>query len=416
MTPPATLAVPAGSGPRTGLAARVVVLCFLVNALDGFDIQAIAYVAPALRAQWTLDAGTLGILFSSGLVGMAAGSILLGPVSDRIGRRRTILGCVLVFGTATTLTAFARNPAEMMAARVLTGLGIGGVLPSLNTLVAEFAPARHRNLLVAFMHLGYPLGATAGGFLAAWLIPTSGWTGVFLAGGLVTLALLPVLYVGLPESPVHNTARGPVQGGMGLARALLTAVRPRHTLALWTAFFMGYLALYFLISWTPTLLVDSGLDLSQGIYAGIALNAGGAVGMLVLGEWSARSGLRRLITAFFIAAGLGMALMGQLVGALPVLLAVTVAVGFVGLGGLIGLYSVAARLYPAPVRASGVGFAIGAGRLGGILGPGLGGALMTLGWPMSQYFVVLAVPLVLAGAAMATLRVAALDAPAWQAG
>lgn len=413
MTSPAA---PAASGPRAGVAARVVVLCFLVNALDGFDIQAIAYVAPVLRAQWTLDAATLGLLFSSGLVGMATGSIVLGPLSDRIGRRRTILGCVLVFGSATALTAFTRNPTELMAARVLTGLGIGGVLPSLNTLVAEFAPARHRNLLVAFMHLGYPLGATAGGFLAAALIPASGWTGVFLVGGLVTLALLPVLYLGLPESPAHSAVRTAGARGVGLARALRIAVRPSHTLALWTAFFMGYLALYFLISWTPTLLVDSGLDLSQGIYAGIALNAGGAVGMLVLGEWSARRGLRRLIAAFFVAAGLGMALMGQLAGALPVLLAVTVAVGFVGLGALIGLYSVAARLYPAPVRASGVGFAIGAGRLGGILGPGLGGALMTLGWPMSQYFVVLAVPLALAGAAVATLRVAALDLPARQAG
>lgn len=402
--------------PRAGVAARVVVLCFLVNALDGFDIQAIAYVAPVLRAQWTLDAGTLGLVFSSGLVGMAVGSIVLGPLSDRIGRRRTILGCVLVFGSATALTALTRNPAELMAARVLTGLGIGGVLPSLNTLVAEFAPARHRNLLVAFMHLGYPLGATAGGFLAAALIPVSGWTGVFLAGGLATLALLPVLYLGLPESPAHHALRTAGARGVGLARALTTAVRPSHTAALWTAFFMGYLALYFLISWTPTLLVDSGLDISQGIYAGIALNAGGAVGMLVLGEWSARRGLRRLIAAFFVAAGLGMALMGQLAGALPVLLAVTVAVGFVGLGALIGLYSVAARLYPAPVRASGVGFAIGAGRLGGILGPGLGGALMTLGWPMSQYFVVLAIPLALAGVAVATLRVAALDLPARQAG
>lgn len=413
MTVPAEPAAPA---PRAGVAARVVVLCFLVNALDGFDIQAIAYVAPVLRAQWTLDAGMLGLLFSSGLVGMAVGSIVLGPLSDRIGRRRTILGCVLVFGTATALTALARTPAELMALRVLTGLGIGGVLPSLNTLVAEFAPARHRNLLVAFMHLGYPLGATAGGFLAAALIPTSGWSGVFLAGGLATLALLPVLYLGLPESPAHGASRTAPLGGMGLVRALRVAVRPSHTLALWSAFFMGYLALYFLISWTPTLLVDSGLDLSQGIYAGIALNAGGAAGMLVLGEWSARRGLRRLIAAFFVAAGLGMALMGQLVGALPVLLAATVAVGFVGLGALIGLYSVAARLYPAPVRASGVGFAIGAGRLGGILGPGLGGALMTLGWPMSQYFVVLAVPLVLAGAAVVTLRVAALDLPARQAG
>lgn len=415
------MSVPAAEPARAG-ALRVLVLCFLVNMLDGFDIQAIAYVAPVVRAQWTLDAGTLGLLFSAGLVGMAAGSVLLGPLSDRIGRRRTIIGCVALFGTATVLTALARTPLEMALARVITGIGIGGVLPSLNTLVAEFAPERHRNTQVAVMHLGYPLGATAGGFLAAVLIPHWGWSGVFYAGGLATLALLPVLVAALPESerrpaPARAGAhRAGADGQPGIAAALVSAVAARHTLALWGAFFMGYLALYFLITWTPTLLVDAGLALNQGIYAAIALNAGGAVGMLVLGEWSARRGQRRLIAAFFVASALGMALMGQLTGTLGLLIAVTTVVGFLGLGGLIGLYAVAARLYPASVRATGVGLAIGAGRVGGILGPGLGGLLMALGWSMSAYFAVLALPLALAGLCMASIRVAALDRPSVGAG
>jgi MFS transporter, AAHS family, 4-hydroxybenzoate transporter len=409
-----TLAPTSAAAP----AARVVLLCFLVNAFDGFDIQAIAYTAPVLRTHWSLDARMLGLAFSSALVGMALGSVLLGPLSDRIGRRRTVLGCVLLFGTATALTGFARAPVELLALRALTGFGIGGVLPSLSTLVAECAPARHRNLLVALMHLGYPVGATLGGLLAAVLIPGGGWRAVFWAGGGATLALLPLLYFGLPESPAFQAARaagGAPRRGAAIAQTfgmLRLAAPPLHTLALCTAFFMGYLALYFLMSWTPTLLVDSGLRLEQSIYAGIALNAGGGIGMLALGEWSARRGLRRLIAVFFVIAGAGMALMGQLVGALAPLLVLTVMVGFFGLGALIGLYSVAARLYPAEVRAGATGIAIGAGRIGGIVGPVLGGALLALHWPMGHYFALLALPLLLAGLAVAALRAGALERPA----
>ena len=317
----------------TALQWAVVVLCFAVNALDGFDIQAIAFTAPSIRDAWTLSGRTLGVVFSAGLVGMAVGSILLGALSDRIGRRRTILLCVALFGTATLLTGAARNVPELIALRFLTGLGIGGVLPSLNTLVAEYSPERRRNLLVAVMHLGYPIGAMTGGLIAAQIIPEHGWRWVFYGGGLATLALWPLLAAALPESPQYLLGRsdarsrergltllarigqradtGPEPGASGpdrgpgiLARA--GGMRTR-TLALWSGFFLGYLALYFLMSWIPTLLVDAGLALDRSIYAGIALNVGGGIGMLALGHWSATRGLRPLIMGFFIAAALSMA-------------------------------------------------------------------------------------------------------------
>lgn len=402
-TPPAAAAHPLGT------ALRVLALCSAVNMLDGFDLQAIAYVAPVLREAWSLDARALGLAFSSGLAGMAAGSVLLGPASDRFGRRRMILACVLLIGAATALTALARNLPELLALRTLTGFGIGGVLPSLNTLVAEYAPARHRNLMVAGMHLGYPLGATAGGFLAATMLPNGSWGGVFLAGGLATLALLPLLYFALPESPAFRTAAAAAR--QPPLDALRRAVPVRHTAALWAAFGTGYLALYFLMSWTPTLLVDAGLALRSSIYAGVGLNVGGGAGMLVLGAWSARRSLRGLIVVFFLLAGAGAVLMGQLVGVLPALIAVVVAVGFFGIGALIGLYSAAARLYPAEARASGVGLAIGVGRLGAIVGPGAGGLLLGLGWPMGLYFALLLVPLSAAALAMASIRSKALERP-----
>ena len=414
----------------TALQWAVVVLCFAVNALDGFDIQAIAFTAPSIRDAWTLSGRTLGVVFSAGLVGMAVGSILLGALSDRIGRRRTILLCVALFGTATLLTGAARNVPELIALRFLTGLGIGGVLPSLNTLVAEYSPERRRNLLVAVMHLGYPIGAMTGGLIAAQIVPEHGWRWVFYGGGLATLALWPLLAAALPESPQYLLGRsdarsrergltllarigqradtGPEPGASGpdrgpgiLARA--GGMRTR-TLALWSGFFLGYLALYFLMSWIPTLLVDAGLALDRSIYAGIALNVGGGIGMLALGHWSATRGLRPLIMGFFIAAALSMAVLGQLPLEIALLLPVTVVCGFFALGALIALYSVAARIYPAAARASGVGWAIGAGRVGGILGPVIGGVLVELQWPTGWYFTLAAVPLLLATGAMAAIR------------
>lgn len=414
----------------TALQWAVVVLCFAVNALDGFDIQAIAFTAPAIRETWTLSGRTLGVVFSAGLVGMAVGSILLGALSDRIGRRRTILLCVALFGAATLLTGSARNVPELIGLRFLTGLGIGGVLPSLNTLVAEYAPERRRNLLVAVMHLGYPLGAMVGGLIAAQIIPEHGWRWVFYGGGLATLALWPLLAAALPESPQYLLGRADARSrarGLALlerighrAEEVPAATGTRtdrepgilsresgmrtHTLALWSGFFLGYLALYFLMSWIPTLLVDAGLALDRSIYAGIALNIGGGIGMLALGYWSATRGLRPLIMGFFAAAALSMVVLGQLPLEIALLLPVTVICGFFALGALIGLYSVAARIYPASARASGVGWAIGAGRVGGILGPVIGGVLVELHWPTGWYFTLAAVPLLLATGAMAAIR------------
>ena len=196
-------------------------------------------------------------------------------------------------------------------------------------------------------------------------------------------------------------ASGPDRGPGILARA--GGMRTR-TLALWSGFFLGYLALYFLMSWIPTLLVDAGLALDRSIYAGIALNVGGGIGMLALGHWSATRGLRPLIMGVFIAAALSMAVLGQLPLEIALLLPVTVVCGFFALGALIGLYSVAARIYPAAARASGVGWAIGAGRVGGILGPVIGGVLVELQWPTGWYFTLAAVPLLLATGAMAAIR------------
>jgi benzoate transport len=412
--------------PMSALQWRVVALCWLVNMLDGFDLLAISFAAPAIAKAWQLDPKTLGIVFSSGLVGMTIGSFLLGPAADRIGRRRMILLATAVLGLSTLLTATAGTVAQLMTLRVFTGLAIGALLPSLNTLVAEYTPDARRNLAIAFMHLGYPIGGIAGGLVASQLIPVAGWQSVFVAGGLFTLATLPLLLIGLPES-LHYLGRSASPRArrsaekiaatlgirLGAAPDAATNTTPgaapvrvadllrgrwlAPSLALWACFFLGNLTLYFLLNWTPTVLVEAGVPNERAIGAGMLLNLGGGIGMLALGYLSARWPMHPMMCGFFVLGGLLIMAIGQASGAVNLLFALTVLAGFFALGGLIGLYSLAARLYPDSARATGVGLALGAGRFGAILGPYTGGVLISLGWPMGRYFLLLALPLVAAG-------------------
>jgi benzoate transport len=408
---------------------QVVGLCWLVNILDGFDLLAISFAAPTLAKAWQLDPRTLGIVFSSGLLGMTVGSLLLGPAADRIGRRRMIILATAVLGLSTLATAAVTSVLPLILLRGVTGVAIGALLPSLNTLVAEYTPDRRRNLAISFMHLGYPVGGIAGGFLASRLIPSAGWEAVFVGGGLFTLATLPVLLLGLPESlhyllrldrPRSRAAADKLAARLGIdlaaAGAQADAVGTSSVrdvlrghwlppgLALWGCFFLGNLTLYFLLNWTPTVLVEAGLPGEQAIRAGMMLNLGGGLGMLCLGHMSARWSIYTMMSAFFALGGLLIMALGQAGKATDLLFALTILAGFFSLGGLIGLYSLAARLYPASSRATGIGLAIGAGRFGAILGPYLGGVLISLGWPMGRYFALLALPLLAVAALVWRVR------------
>ena len=415
---PQSLQAQLDAKPMTSLQWRVVVLCWLVNILDGFDLLAISFAAPAIAKTWALDPQTLGIVFSSGLLGMTVGSLLLGPAADRIGRRRMILLATTILGLSTLATAGATSVGQLLLLRGMTGIAIGALLPSLNTLVAEYTPDRRRNLAISFMHLGYPLGGIAGGLLASYIIPSAGWQALFLIGGIFTLAILPVLLFGLPESlhyllqknqPAAQGTAGKLAIHLGIdlhaaqaQRVTTSAARFKDVLrgqwlmpglALWACFFLGNLTLYFLLNWTPTILVEAGLSTVQAMHAGMLLNLGGGIGMLSLGYLSARWSIYRMMSGYFILGGLFIMALGQVPKA-DMLFGLTILAGFFALGGLIGLYSLAARLYPDATRATGVGLAIGAGRFGAILGPYAGGVLISMGWPMGSYFALLALPLI----------------------
>lgn len=409
-------------GRLTGVQLGVMATCWLINMLDGFDVLAIAFTAPTISAEWQLRPGTLGVVLSAGLVGMALGAMFIAPLADRFGRRTVILWCLAVIGSAMLATSAVGSVDLLIAMRLVTGLGVGGLLASLNTMVAEYAPGRGRNFAISFLQSGYAIGGLAGGVLAAALIPAFGWQAVFIAGGLATLVMVVFVLTLMPESLHFLVERRPPKALAQVNRVLsrlgqspiaeLPALQEKgpppgigslfapalkvRTLLLWLSFFMSMLTLYFLLLWTPQIIVNAGLPTSQGIVVGAVLNVGGLVGMLVLGYLSERLGLYRLIMVFFLLAAASMVAFALIEASPTVLLVLAFVLGFFTVGGMIGLYSASAGIYPTSLRSTGLGWGIGIGRIGAILGPNVAGVLIGIGWEQSDYFLLLAVPLLVA--------------------
>ena len=430
MATPSHTAPLAGKPTNTTQIAALAV-CFVLQMLDGMDVLIIAYSAPQIIEQWDLSPQTYGAIFSAGVFGMTLGSVFIAPFADVIGRRKTILATVVVIAVSTVLTALANSTAQMMLLRLITGLGIGVSGATLTTIAAEYAPKRYRDLAVATIGAGYGVGAVATGFVAAWLIPEFGWRAMFVAAGVATAAMFLVTFVMLPESLeflVKRQPRGALQranrilmrlGQKPLERlpevtaerqarpgvsSLLVKTRRRSTLGLWVAFFMSYLTVYFLLGWVPKIAMDAGLPLAQAIYAGTILNLGGVTGIILLGLLGIRYPLITVIVGFQMASALFMVAFGLLSPPLAVLLVLTGLLGFFGHGGLIGMFAAAARLYPTEIRATGVGWSVGAGRFGAIVGPYIGGMLITLEFSRALNFTLFAIPCILAGLAVMFVR------------
>ncbi|MCH7695840.1 MAG: MFS transporter [Proteobacteria bacterium] len=408
-------------GPVTWLQIKVVAVCFTLTMLDGFDVLAISFTAPSISEEWGIGASMLGIVFSAGVVGITLGAMFIGPFADMVGRRVMILTSLIVISIAMAITGLVDSIWQLVTARIFTGLGIGSILVSLTSLVAEYFPLRHRNVAICFFAIGYPIGAILVGIIASWLIPEFGWRSVFYAGGLLSCVMIPVVLLFLPESLhflIERQPRGALQkinriliklqrselsemptvDGSKLVRpsvrTLLTVDRRNETIRLWLSFFVTFLAIYFLISWIPKIIVDAGLSLETGINAGIAINLGALFGVLVLGYMSDKKGLRSLIFWFLLCGAIAMIAFGFSPIIVGLLLILSFVIGFFVEGGFIGLYAVAARIYPTEIRTTGVGWAIGLGRIGGIIGPYLGGILIGLGWSTATNFLIIAIMLI----------------------
>lgn len=394
----------------------VVALCFLINAIDGMDVLVLSYVAPSLSADWGVNPTALGLVFSSGLAGMALGGIVLAPLADRFGRRPLIIAALTIMTACMLLSAAVSNIGQLVALRFIVGSGIGTVLASMAAMTAEYAPARHRALAVGTLQAGYPIGAVLTGFVVAWILPSIGWQGVLLGAGLVSLLLLPLVIAALPESLAFLVLRGrdadhpriaairqklgdaanPGSPGAEIATDDVAPPSRATTLLLWGAVFCGFMVLYFIVSWVPRLAIDAGLSPTHGIYAGAVYNIGAFVGTVGLGFIALRFRLAHLIPIFLIAAATLMLAFGGLHLPVAGVMGLALLLGMALQGGFNGLYPLAANLYPARSRSSGIGRAMGVGRAGAVVGPLLGGYLLAKQFSLIAIFGVFVVPLVLA--------------------
>lgn len=397
-----------------------VTVCVLLNVLDGFDVLVMAFTGRAVSAEWGLSGAELGLLLSAGLIGMAAGSIVIGPWADRIGRRPVVLGCLALAGIAMVLSAASQSAGQLGVLRVITGLGVGGILATSNVIGAEYASARWRSLAVSLNSTGYALGATLGGLLAVLLIEQLGWRSVFLVGGLATLATIPLVWWRLPESIDYLLVRRPPRAlerinallarmqhdplatlpdapatPSGIAAGYRELLRPalrRTTVLLWITFFCVMAGFYFVTSWTPTLLVEAGLSPDAGIAGGTLLNVGGMFGAAVLGLLAARFALKRVLAAYMVTTAVLLAAFIASTSSLALAFVVAAVIGLFVNGCVAGLYALTPTSYAPEIRTTGVGTALAIGRSGAILAPTLAGALLDGGAsPQSLYLVFAAV-------------------------
>ena len=410
---------------------RVAVLCAAAVLLDGFDAQMIGFVAPALAREWHIARAALSPILSSGLVGMFLGALVFGPLADRFGRKRVLVLCTLWFGVFSLATARADSVQSMVVLRLITGFGLGGTLPNAIALTAEYMPRRLRATGVMLMFSGVPIGAAAGGLAAASLISRFGWRSVFVLGGILPCATA-ALALGLPESIRFLVLKGGEQKRVAqllqkiapdvavpaeitftlserretgfLVNRLFTEGRARLTLLLWLIFFMSLLDLYFLNSWLPTLLHDAGLGLGPAIMITAMFQLGGAVGSVVLGRYIDRHASYRVLVWAYLAATACVFVIGMVSASVALETVAIVAAGFSVIGAQTGANSLAAESYPTGVRATGSGWALGIGRIGSIVGPVVGGMLLSSRLELRRVFWVAAVPPLIAALAALAIK------------
>ena len=376
-----------------------VALCFAINMADGVDVTILSFLAPTLQREWRLGPGAMGAVFGAGLLGMALGGMGLAPLADQHGRRRVILLALVLMSTGMLVGSVSTSAVEFLLLRVLVGAGIGAVLAAMAALVAECAPARHARVAVGLVQAGYPLAGVFTGLVVARYLPSLGWHWLLAGAGMASTVLWPLAWALLKDARAVRGREGAQRSRLGLLFA--PAYRSR-TLALWGAVFCALMVLYFVVSWIPRLAYTVGAPEARGLYAGAIYNLGAFIGTCGMSLLAMRLSLGKLVPAMAVAAALAMAALGGL--ALPAALTL-ILVFFIGVllqGGYNGLWPLAASIYPSSIRATGIGWAIGIGRGGAILGPLLGGYLMSLNSPRPLLFGVFCLPL-LACALLAAL-------------
>ena len=402
----------------------VVALCATVVFLDGFDTLALGFIAPSLIRTWHIAPSALGPVFVAAQIGIAIGALTLGQLADKFGRKPLLVICTIGFGVLAVITAFAPSIRILLAIRFLTGLMLGGAMPNAVALTAEWTANKRRATLVTVMYCGYALGSAVGGTLAAVLIPHFGWRSVFLVGGSLPILLAPVLMMWLPESIRLLTLRGADQqrirrllssleltldpnatfvlnetgSGARPVRQLFMAGRALPTLLLWLVIFFSLFGATFLLNWLPTFMHGLGLTPSQAAAVTVFVPIGGIVGALTISFLIDRLRPYFLLAAAYAMGALLVLAFGPIGSQLSYLRPLAFGAGCCLVGSQIGATALAGTFYPTAIRSTGVGWALGIGRIGSIMGPGLGGLMLAWKWNVIDIF---------AGGAIAPLAAAA---------
>jgi benzoate transport len=421
--------------PMTPFQILVVFVSVLLNALDGFDVLAITFAAPGIAEDWAISRSALGVVISASLAGMVAGSVLLAPFADRIGRRPTVLVCLILMAVGMLLTATASTITMLGIYRVITGVGIGAIIPSITAVSAEFSNEKRRNFAVSAMTIGFPIGGLVGGLISAELVDLSGWRAIFVAGGSITAAFIPLVWFLMPESIEFLSARGgpdslnkinAILKRMGHAvvsevdapapepqsadpRELLGPEYRVMTILLIAAYMLHLLTYYFYAGWLPKILTDSGYEMSAAIATSSIMHIGGIIGGMAIGWASHYVGLKRIAIISMAGTSVMLAVFAAVTDDLATLRTVATVLGVFMFGGIVGLYAFLARAFPARLRVTGCGMAIACGRGGAVLGPILGGVLLDAGLQAGTALTVVGVAAALGALFLVPIRLEGTD-------
>jgi AAHS family 4-hydroxybenzoate transporter-like MFS transporter len=432
-TQPIDVSARVDASPIGSLQITTFAICLLSLIMDGFDVQALGYVAPEIVRAWGISNPALGPVFGAGNFGVLAGSLVFSMLADRIGRRPILVGATLFFGVMTIGAARVTSVGELLAVRFIAGIGLGCIIPNATALVGEYSPSRLRGpLMMIIGGVGFTGGAAIGGFIAAYLIPRYGWQSVFYFGGAAPIAIAAAMLLWLPESlqflvvrrksraqiarwlhridpavPIDADTEFIVQEANREGVPVVHLFRERRgavTILLWIVNFMNLLNLYFLASWLPTVVRDAGYSASTAVLAGTVLQVGGTIGTVGLAWLIGRAGFTAVLTISFALACVTIAAIGQPGVSIAMLFVLIFIAGWCVVGGQPGINALAGTFYPTSLRSTGVGWGLGIGRAGAIVGPVVGGELMRRHWPTRDLFLAAAVPALVSTIAMLALR------------
>ena len=412
---------------------RIVALGALMMMLDGYDVSILGQALPALASAWHQDPAVFRWALSASLIGMGFGSLIAGIPGDRVGRRVTLVSMFVLGSLACLGTVLADSIAVLIACRLVVGIGMGGAIPNIISLVSEVMPVRCRTLMVVLVLSGAALGSGFGSLLAAQIIPAFGWQSVFLVGGAVPLLVATVVWFALPESPAFLIAKGrhpdasasvlrlnpdfppqdvdrlvltePPIGEKGGVRALFSPDRALSTALLWTLFICDKGIVFFLASWFSTLLTRADFSLEIALNTTALLDFGALVGGMMAASLASRFSLERVLTVTYLTTACCIFSLGYVTHSHALTMGMTFATGFTLIGSSFCLGALAASYYPTEVRATGVGWCLGFGRVGSIISPILGGLALAAGWTNRDLFGVSAIPAVVACLAVFLLSI-----------